>query len=408
MEKSADSLIYDWSTSDAVTGATGGRCELSDESLRDGLQSPSVRQPAIEDRLELLRLMAAVGIEAADIGMPATGEGAYGSTLALAETAAAERLPIQLNCAARTVEGDLRPVVEISQRVGLPIEVMAFIGTSPVRMRAEGWNLGDVLSSVRNSVRFAVENGLSVCLVTEDTTRSRPEILRDVYRAGVEEGAGRLCAADTVGYATPDSTRRLIRWIKTELFGDRPDLRLDWHGHNDRGLALANTLSAIDAGADRVHATALGVGERCGNTAMEQVVTNMHLLGERRSLPALLNYCTHASEIFGRPIREFDPVVGQDAFRTATGVHAAAIAKAHDLEVAELVYSGIRASELGVDQQVMLGPLSGRSNVRHWLRSHGIADQGGLPEKLMELTRRTDKVLSDVEVFALAREHNLV
>ncbi|GAA3192142.1 hypothetical protein GCM10010468_00820 [Actinocorallia longicatena] len=355
----------------------------------------------------MLRLMAGLGIDAADIGMPGSGPVAYGAVLALAGAVAREGLPIALNCAARTVEEDIRPIAEISAATGVPIEVMAFIGASPVRLHAEGWSVERVTAEVAASVRFAVAQGLPVCLVTEDTTRSRPELLAALYRTALDEGATRLCAADTVGHATPEGTARLVSWLRTELI-DRHGFTgtpLDWHGHNDRGLALANSLAALEAGADRVHGTALGIGERCGNTAMEQILLNLHLRHAPRDLTTLAAYCARAAEVFGRPIRDDDPVIGHDAFRTGTGVHAAAISKAPDDRTAGLVYSAVPAADLGRSQQVVVGPVSGRWNLRNWLRSHGLPEDPGCLDRLVEMAQHSDGPLSDAALLALVAEH---
>lgn len=410
MNDGTSSLIFDWNTSEAAGGESPfPSVELDDETLRDGLQSPSVRHPPVVDRIRLLRLMGELGIDAADIGMPASGEWARRVTLALATVAAEQRIPVRLNCAARTLTADIKPIAEIAQRAGVPIEVMAFVGSSPIRLYTEGWDAGRLQAAIRAATRFATREGLEICLVTEDTTRARPELLRSLYRAALDEGATRLCLTDTVGHATPAAVRRLAEFASTEILqaAGRPEVPLDWHGHNDRGLGLANALAAIDAGFTRVHGTALGIGERCGNSAMDQILLNLSLLGCNRDIARLPEYCRHASAIFDRPIPRDYPVVGQDAFRTASGVHASAIAKAvgsgHG-RLADLVYSSVPASAFGLAQRIEIGPASGRANVEHWLRAQGLPCDAPLTELILKSARSAPRVLTDGQVTALVEE----
>ena len=181
------------------------------------------------------------------------------------------------------------------------------------------------------AVTFAVRQGLPVMYVTEDTTRARPETLKALYGNAIRWGARRLCLADTTGHATPSGVRNLVRFVRDEIISPSgEDVKLDWHGHRDRGLGIANCLAAIEAGVDRVHATALGVGERVGNTEMDLLIVNLRLLGlYTHDVSRLPEYCRLAAEATGVPIPVNYPVVGADAFRTGTGVHAAAIVKAH-------------------------------------------------------------------------------
>jgi 2-isopropylmalate synthase len=351
--------------------------------------------------------MADLGIASADIGLPGAGQRAREQVLRLAREIADARLPIFPNCAARTVVADVRPVAEISQRVGIPIEAATFIGSSPIRQYAEDWTLDMMLRTSEEAVSFAVKSGLPVMFVTEDTTRARPETLKALYGNAIRWGARRLCLADTVGHATPDGVRRLVRFVKDEIITPSgEDVKLDWHGHRDRGMGLVNCLAAIEAGADRVHATALGVGERVGNAEMDLLIVNLHLLGAYRGdLTRLPEYCRLVSEAVGRPIGVDYPVMGEDAFRTGTGVHAAAIIKARrkgDTWLADRVYSSIPAGELGMAQKIEISPVSGLSNVRFWLEQHGYDPANERYAKaLFEAAKVTDRVLTDEECHAL-------
>ncbi|MCG6956597.1 MAG: LeuA family protein [Gemmatimonadetes bacterium] len=401
-------LIFDWNLSDSsFDWSRVARVELDDETLRDGLQNPSVVDPPIGDKIRLLHLMDQLGIHTADVGLPGAGPRAVEAVTALTREIVDGGLSIRPNCAARTVVADVRPVVEISQKVGIPIEACTFIGSSPIRRYAEGWSLDRMLATSEEAVTFAVREGLPVMMVTEDTTRARPEVLKALYGHAIEWGAKRLCIADTVGHATPDGARALVRFVVDEIVKPSgEDVSVDWHGHRDRGFGLANALAAVEAGATRVHGTALGIGERCGNTEMDLLLVNLKLLGVIDSdLSVLPEYCGLTARACRVPLVHSYPIVGEDAFRTATGVHAAAIIKAEqkgDTWLADRVYSGIPASMVGRRQRIDVGPMSGLSNVKHWLREHGRdATDDALCQKVFEAAKHADHTLTEEELEAL-------
>jgi len=403
---STSNLIHDWNT---ATGAdmtpARGKVELDDETLRDGLQSPSVKSPPIEEKLEILHFIAKLGIESADLGLPGAGPHVVADVERLAREIVDQKLPIDANCAARTVRADVEPIAEISQRTGLGIEAACFIGSSPVRQYAEGWDMDRMLRLTEESISFAVSEGLRVMFVTEDTTRAAPEDLRRLYSTAVAAGAKRVCVADTVGHATPNGARNVIRFVR-EVVGD--DVKVDWHGHKDRGLSVASSLAAAEAGADRLHGSAVGIGERVGNTPIDLLLVNMHLLGWiERDLSALPGYCRLVAEVSGIPLPDNYPVVGKDAFRTGTGVHAAAIIKARakgDDWLADLVYSSVPASLVGRHQEIEIGPMCGESNVVFWLRERHIEPEPGLVKAIFQRAKDGDRVLSEEEVLAVCRE----
>ncbi len=403
-------LIYDWNRAEgsAVFDWSRARVDLNDETLRDGLQSPSVKDPPIEVKRRLLHLMADLGIVAADIGLPGAGPRVVEQVRALAKEIRDHKLPLFPNCAARTVIADVEPIVRIAEEVGIKIEAATFIGSSPIRQYTEDWTLDKILASTEEAVTFATKAGLPVMYVTEDTTRARPETLKALYGAAIDCGATRICLADTVGHATPDGVRSLVKFVKTEIVGKK-NVRVDWHGHRDRGMGLINCLAAIEAGVDRVHATALGVGERVGNAEMDLLIVNLKLLGTHRGdLSKLPEYCHTAAEAVGVPIPVNYPVLGTDAFRTGTGVHAAAIIKAkkkgHDW-LADRVYSSVPAAEFGLEQKIEISPLSGLSNVKYWLQTHGYDPEDEVScRTLFDAAKRTDRVLSDDECRRLLKQ----
>jgi 2-isopropylmalate synthase len=405
MHPSESELIYDWNRAGAPDlQPARGRVELDDETLRDGLQSPSVRSPSIEDKLRMLHMMADLGIESADIGLPGAGPHVVRDVERLAREIADQKLAIFPNCAARTVIADIQPIVDIAQRTGIAIEAACFLGSSPIRQYAEGWTLDRMLRLTREAVEFAVREGLPVMYVTEDTTRAAPEDLRRLYTEAVEAGARRVCVADTVGHATPSGARNVIRFVR-EVVGE--EVKVDWHGHRDRDLAVINALAAAEAGADRLHGTAVGIGERVGNCPIDLLLVNMQLLGWiDRDLSRLKEYCHLVADTTGVPLPDNYPVVGKDAFRTGTGVHAAAIIKARlrgDEWLADRVYSSVPASLIGSRQIIEVGPMSGESNVVYWLESHGHEPTRERIARVFDAAKAADRLLTDAELERLAK-----
>jgi 2-isopropylmalate synthase len=384
---------------------------LDDETLRDGLQSPSVQDPPIEEKIKILHLMDQMGIETADVGLPGSGPRQLESVELLCREIDSANLNIEANCAARTLREDIQPIADVVQRTGVPIETCVFIGSSPIRQYAEEWEFDFVRRLSEEAVRFAKGEGLKVMYVTEDTIRARPEHLRILFETAVNTGANRLCLCDTVGSATPSGTSHLVRWVADllEELGVAGEVGIDWHGHRDRGLDVANTLSAIEAGATRVHGTALGIGERVGNTPMEQILVNMKLLGWRDDdLSSLQTYVETVSAAVGVPIPVNQPIVGQDAFRTATGVHAAAVIKAQckgDSWLADRVYSGVPASIIGRAQEIEVGHLSGASNVHFFLSNRGLDDQDSVCDAILDAAKKSERLLSEEEVLKIFREY---
>lgn len=405
---SVTDLIYDWNRhGGAGQDRPAWKLELDDETLRDGLQSPSVRIPSVRERIRILHLIDALGIDTADIGLPGAGGQVKKDTLALAREIAKSRLSVRANCAARTLEVDVRPIAEIQQRSGIPIEAALFIGSSPIRRYAENWTMEQMLEHTRKSVTFAVRQGLEVMYVTEDTTRAHPDDLRRLYLTAVECGAKRICLADTVGHADPEGAFRLVSYIRNLLREQGLDhVRIDWHGHMDRGIGVWNAIAAYRAGANRLHGTAIGIGERVGNAPMDQILINLKLLGWiDNDLSKLDEYCRTVSRAVGIPIPSNYPVIGKDAFETATGVHASAVIKAlrkGDVELADRVYSSVPASWVGRTQSIRVGPLSGKSNVAYWLERNGFQATEERVARILEHAKKASRLLTEEELRRLA------
>jgi 2-isopropylmalate synthase len=398
-----DGLIYDWNRDGRAARVDYRAVELDDETLRDGLQGPSVRNPPLDVKKRLLHLMDQLGIDSADIGLPGASPQARASIVALAkETTKLKRL--KPNCAVRTHPDDIRGAIEASTEAGVPIESCTFIGSSPIRRFAEDWKLDAMLRSVETSVATLVRAGLPVMFVTEDTTRADPETLVKLYETAIGAGARRICVSDTCGHATPEGVRNVLSFVREDIVRGR-DVKVDYHGHNDRGLGTINALTAT-ALADRVHGCALGIGERVGNTSMDQLLINLQLWGLiDRDLTPLVEYTALVAEHCGIPIPPNYPAMGSDAFRTGTGVHAAAVIKAlrkNDRALADRVYSAVPASVLGREQRIEVGPMSGESNVVFWLEQHGFEATRERTERILAAAKASDQLLSEEELRELA------
>ena len=402
MKKAAtktDSLTFEWNA--PVRGAK--KIRICDETLRDGLQSPSIQQPQITDKLEILRRMSHLGIDTVNLGIPAASRAVAEDACTLATYVARQKLPMTVQCAGRTLISDIIPIIELSQVAGIEIEICLFLGSSPIRQYLEQWNLDELKHLTETAISFAAKHSSSVMFVTEDTTRSRPEHLVELYTTAVRAGATRVCIADTVGHALPSGARRIVEFVRESLQPISKNIGIDWHGHRDRGMALASTLAAIEGGATRVHACANGLGERSGNTEMELLLPNLKLLGlYDGDLSGLREYCELVAEATGGSVHESQPVVGSDAFRTATGVHAAAIAKATAMgehELAETVYSAIPSSMIGATQEIEIGPMSGMRNVEHWARERGLELSLDEHRMILQRAKLSSSVLTEQEIW---------
>jgi 2-isopropylmalate synthase len=400
-------LVYDWNQNYPPGLKPTGPVLINDETLRDGLQSPSVRDPSIAEKIEILHCMEALGIHSLALGLPGAGPRVVEAVTALAREIAARKMKIRANCAARTHENDIRPIAEIVQKTGLRIEAATFIGSSPIRRFTEGWTDDFLLQTTEKAVRYAVSLGLDVMYVTEDTTRCDPETVKRLYATAINCGARAICICDTAGHATPMGALALVRFVVEEVVKPSGEkIRVDWHGHNDRGLAIANSMAAIIAGANCVHGCAIGLGERVGNTQVDQMLVNLKLMGiapwDEQDLTKLKQYCQAVSRATGVPIPANYPVVGDDAFRTATGVHASAIIKAYhkdDVVLANSVYSGVPSHVFGMEQIIDIGPMSGKSNVLWWLERRGIPASDNIVDRIYQRAKQSDHTLSEAEIL---------
>ena len=404
------SLIYDWNeigySIDRKDGNHPHELWFDDETLRDGLQSPSARNPTIEQKIELIDYMERLGIQKVDLGLPGAGPYHVDHIDSMLQHMGEHGYELRPGCAVRTVVSDIEPLVDLQAKHEREIQASAFLGTSPIRQFAEGWNMEKIISTAEKAVTFAVDNNIPVMFVTEDTTRSKPEEIKEVYSRAIELGADRICVCDTCGHVTPNGVRKLLGFIQEEVIPDsgvkRREIEVNWHGHQDRGLGVANNLAAYEAGADVIHGTALGVGERAGNAPLDQTLVNLSLMGViSNDLTSLNEYSRKAHEYIEVALPHNYPVFGEDAFETGTGVHASAVIKAMnkgDNWLADRVYSGVPAGDFGLQQVIRIGHMSGRSNVIHWLERNGYKPEDDLVSHMFEVAKSKRRMMTDEEV----------
>ncbi len=398
-----EGLVYRWAES-----PIRGRNDITilETSERDGTQASGIRYPSLNEKIALLEYMDRIGIEHADIAMPIARGRHFQEALELARAKQRLGLSINLVCLARSLPGDVERAIDLKNQSGTDLEVIIFKGSSPIRREVEGWEIErDIVVPMISSIEFAVKNGLKVTAATEDTTRSGAEDMKKIFIEAINGGATRLCIADTVGFSEPWSAHDIVSRIKNEVIGNR-EIGLDWHGHNDIGLSTANALIALGAGADRVHTTILGVGERAGNTPTELVLENLRQHGiEKYDFPLVIEYGELASKVYNRPIAPDHPILGKVVHKTSTGIHGAGIAKAYAKgrpDLAGIVYSSVDPHEYGREPELGVGPLSGERNAIANLQRLDIEPTKERIDRVLKLAQLLYKELDDDEIARVA------
>lgn len=400
-----DDVWFTWNDAETEQGSSESAYSgiLFDETLRDGLQAPHIRNLTLEQKLSFVDHMVRSGVRSADLGFPGSDAAAARECTELAKHIASNGLDLTPGYAGRTHPSDINAICEVGQQSGVAIEAYAFIGVSPIRQYVEDWDIELIKRAVHRSAAECRRGNVEFVLVLEDAIRCTPEVLGSVYDSAVETGTRRLTLCDTVGAAVPGGTAALVRWTQRYFAERGHPVALEWHGHNDRGLALANSLTALALGCARVHGTILGIGERAGNASLDQLMVNSHLDGHHAyDLKALREYCRYAAPLLGVDIPQNYPAMGRDVFKTSAGVHASAILKAHEKgsrTIKDGVYAGVPAGLLGREQEVLIDAASGESNVKYWLTVHGYAtDDAALIKRVLERAKTNPAPLTDEEI----------
>ena len=396
-------LVYDWNQSEGNPKVVS----LCDETLRDGLEGGVNRLPSLDEKLELLSLAHSSGIGDVMVGFPGQ-EIAYREALEICKGVSAKGLNTRLGLLGRMVEADIEAIDRIRQASGCSVVAHLFIPCSPIRRFVDQWDIDELERLTRLGVRLANQLGLPVNFSPEDTSRAEPKVVEHLCQVAVEEGATEITVCDTVGYLTPLGTSKLVQHLRHFLDTKVGKVRLDFHGHNDRGLALANSLAAVAAGADCIQGTVLGIGERAGNAPLDLVMINLQMQGlwNCDTLVNLKEYCLEVARLCNLSIPDKYPVFGKQSFSTQMGVHASAILKAkrhHNGELATCVYSGVDPNLVGLNYDVQVGPFSGRANVKFLMHQHNITLADEAIDHILEKARTENRILTKTEILTLAK-----
>lgn len=415
MNLETNSGIYDWNLRGKVTPLstlnTKKRVYIHDETFRDGSQAAGINRCNLQAQLSILRLMNDMGIDRANVGFPISSKIQVKDISKIARVKEEEGWNMELMCASRIVPEDVQGIIDISQKTGVKIWVGTFLGGSELRAKVMGWDLNEMAKKISAPIVLARRYNLPVMFVTEDTSRSHPDTLQLYYQNAIDAGANQLCVCDTVGFADSEGTRALIHFIKNEIVKnqtvDGKPVEIEFHGHNHRGLALANTLAAIDAGATGVESTLMGIGEMTGNCPTEDIVLNAHLKDLGKYHPNLLKEAMNIyADAIGIKIPNYWRVAGKYAYATGSGVHADAILKAFEMgepELAALVYSGHDPKIVGRSVDAYVGQTSGRSSVILAFLMRGIQNLSWETiDKIVNAAKKRRTALTEKELFKLA------
>ena len=405
----ADEFIFDWNELNRKGRLVPHGFSLFDETLRDGLQNPSVEDPGIEDKLRILHLMDDLGIDEANVGLPGSSKRAFEDVLRLCKEVVDCKMKIKVAAAGRTVVGDITPTIEISQRAGIPIEVYAFIGSSPIRQYVEQWDVSLIAKRSAEAIDVAVKAGLPVAYVTEDTTRSRPEVLthalphghRPRRHAPLPVRHGRATPRPTA-CATSCSSRASV------IAGDRrhgrhrlarpqrPRLRA---GERDLGARVRRRPRARDGARHRRARGQRGDGAPAHEPAPARAARAPSATSRSSSSTARRSRAPSAGR-FRSTIRS-SAATRSAPRRACTPPRSSRRCRRATSWLADRVYSGVPAGMFGRHQEIGIGFMSGASNVGYWLRQRNIEPSEDLVAAILEVAKATTHILSDEEVLAV-------
>jgi isopropylmalate/homocitrate/citramalate synthase len=391
-------LLASWNP---VSGSHLQQVRLEDD-IRDALQSVRLQQPSLAQRIRLLELSAEVGVQHAFVGFPAASQQEFARCTALVGHVRDQQLTIEPIVMARAIEADVEAILAIREATQAPMAADIFIGVSDLRLRVENWTFNQALQKLEKACALALRENLPFRVSLEDSSRVRPDALSQGLQAATDCGAVMVVICDTVGDCLPEGARRLTEFALNELTRIHSPLEIGWHGHNDKGLSLANAWAAAESGASMISGTFLGFGERTGNTPLEQLIWLLREAGNRHyDLEPMVRLCAYFAESAGTNISPQAPLVGADAFSTSTGTHVAAILKSRSLGEAfeDLVYSSVPARALGRHQALMLGPGSGRSAVECALQACGVALHPELVDRLWSYCRNSQFCLAGLDAI---------
>lgn len=406
MEIEKEVNIYDWDK-EGSEKLKSSSFRLLDTTLRDGLQTPGIIQPSLEDKLRVIDYDAQLGIEAIDVCLPADPSTRYFQEGVKCANYINTKYPqTEIFVLARTIQSDVNATMQFAQDAGCKVSVILFRGSSDLRLLAEDWHEDSIINDMGKFTKQLVGKGLNVTCATEDSTRTRPDFLKQIFEAGRAEGANEFCIADTVGYADPWGIKNEVSWLKQDVLDDN-NLQIQYHGHNDTGNAVSNSIAAIAAGAKTIHVTHIGMGERAGNASTEGVLANLTRRGiNKYDLHKVVEGSNFVAEAFGVKIPNNHPLIGADVFSTESGIHAAGIdnARKKGLNVSGIIYSAVSPEVVGRETIVNIGPLGGIHSVKWVLDRMGVPSSAELTSALLMQARIQNRALTPSEIKAVVRE----
>jgi len=394
-----DVFLYDWSANNGLK-----KCYILDDTLRDGLQSVNLVSPNIDEKILLINYMINAGIDVITLSYPAMSKITEQESLIMLKHFTSVRAKVLPDFAARTLIKDIQPIVNLQEKTGIKVQAHLFIGCSALRQHIEKWNIEFIRDRIRESLYFAQQQNLQAVLVIEDGTRTDPTMLSEIVETAILYGAKGICIADTTGYADCAATKKIIEFTKHIV--NNNEIHLEWHGHNDRGLALANALTAIAEGIEVIHATSLGLGERTGNVPFEVLMANLFLYGCLDiDMKSVYEYAKATRKFTKALIAPNHPVVGDNVFTTATGTHAAAMYKAAqtDCGLVDYVYSSIPAHVLGRKQQFEIGRMSGIASIVGKLIEMGLPQNHTIINEILEKAKKSNAILTQNELDTIIK-----
>ena len=332
------------------------RVKIFDTTLRDGEQSPGCSMN-LREKVRLARKLQSLGVDIIEAGFPIASDGDFAAVKAVA----AECREVTVAALCRTSEQDVRRAAAALRRAVHP-RIHTFVATSDIHLEYKlRKTRAEVIEMTRQAVRLARIFTDEIEFSAEDATRSDVDYLCEVFAAAVAEGATILNVPDTVGYTLPNEFSQLVRTVRERVVRDREDITISVHCHNDLGLAVANSLAAVEAGARQIECTVNGIGERAGNAALEEVVMAMNVRGDRLPFATGIDtreiYSTSQmlSQIIGFGVQPNKAIVGRNAFAHEAGIHQ------HGVISNPLCYEIMTPESVGVPAtELVLGKHSGR------------------------------------------------
>lgn len=380
--------------------STPERITIFDTTLRDGEQSPGCSMN-LEEKIRLARQLQNLGVDVIEAGFPIASDGDFEAVKAVAS----ECREVTVAALCRTTEQDVLRAWEAVGRAARP-RLHTFVATSDIHLEHKlKKTRAEVLRMTRDAVRLARSFTDDVEFSAEDATRSDIEYLCDVFAVAIEEGARTINVPDTVGYTTPSEFGRTVATVIERVAGDQKDVTVSVHCHNDLGLAVANSLAALEAGARQVECTINGIGERAGNAALEEIVMTLRVRSDR--LPFVNNVRTELlyptsralTEIIGFGVQPNKAIVGRNAFAHEAGIHQ------HGVLSNPLCYEIMTPESVGVESsRIVLGKHSGRHALARRLEDLGFtlsaADLDATYRRFTSLADRKKRIY-DQDILSL-------